>query len=874
MDVGPRTRSRARAAAEAAAAATAPPPPQILQLRLVLPLVVLVLPSPPEPHQPRSGRQTRHSSHTPKYSSNQRHRLSSNRRHRRSKLPFPPTWHHQLVDKRQMLRRSSRLQGRRLRRRRRPYRQRRLSKAPLHKPSPSSIWRVLPLAAHHLPAKRLSRRLRRPHRPRDRDIESTRPLEATRRLFAVRNLRYLEGDELEFTRFKKSYYVREMCEIVLPGLEGQGEDWPGISREDTEQQWRRCKDNRAYIDAKRQALAWRTREVRPKNAVPEDPVEQTRKLAPLIGPRNRLIAAQSDDRKFAQKRNANALAKRLAFTGLRYRRWLGHGGNGYAALFEARRRERGPNGERGEPFNFVVKVTSDTADHREQLAAEKAMMRMMRGARHIVQCMSAESLAGDINRRKRQKRKANLSTAPFIELDEDPLMCFTEYMNGGDLQEYIGRMRATKMVIPKRGLWHILRCLVYQAIALEYPPSEFPDLYLKADMAAEKNGQTTESIPPRRLIREVFVANGDPDHRFAPTFKLGDFGLAEVTDNDYFDDTDFLTHKRATGKSGCLTPEQFSEEWDYYAVDQVQDPDPETWTAGRYKPAMNVWQLGQVMQSVVSMEIGLVPSVPVLYYVRPRFKKKPDPRNFPSELLEQFQTEAAKCAEDVMADALSNGQGMIQARQAAASAASKVLDLGSMKPEDGIRIFPYDHFDGFGWLWTYAALMEYEGTADHRNNRNMNEADHLMHECICRMMAHRPSDRPQLNELKQVVDDYFAPPGADAGGGGGGGQRGGFNDGQAHDEDMYTDSYVKAWNTMLFESTPTSYHQRKSKNELVPFPEIPSAQLQGQQQQNPDGEDDSSEASSDAGGGGPAAGHRHAGHGGNIRRVRATLATG
>ena len=68
-------------------------------------------------------------------------------------------------------------------------------------------------------------------------------------------------------------------------------------------------------------------------------------------------------------------------------------------------------------------------------------------------------------------------------------------------------------------------------------------------------------------------------------------GLGEIYNSRERRDTKKVWYARQSGKAYLYTPEQFTEEWDWFAGAPAADG---TRTAGNYREAMNLWQMGWV----------------------------------------------------------------------------------------------------------------------------------------------------------------------------------------------------------------------------------------------------------------------------------------
>lgn len=199
------------------------------------------------------------------------------------------------------------------------------------------------------------------------------------------------------------------------------------------------------------------------------------------------------------------------------------------------------------------------------------------------------------------------------------------------------------------------------------------------------------------------------------------------------------------------------------------------------------------MVDLISLERGLVPPVPVLYCVNAERR----PYTVLSD--RRHETVTADVYKTYCFEKNQLGTSKETAREIAFGRYpySDSLEPGRMKADVGIELMPYDPTQRSGWLWTYAALLVHKGTDDQANARNKGAFDGEMVDCICRMMAHRPGDRIDIGELKDIAkqnleyeDDEPVDPYIDSGAP------------TCRDEDMYTDDYVDSLRGLLHRGIP------------------------------------------------------------------------
>ncbi|RWA08269.1 hypothetical protein EKO27_g6840 [Xylaria grammica] len=308
---------------------------------------------------------------------------------------------------------------------------------------------------------------------------------------------------------------------------------------------------------------------------------------------------------------------------LRYNKCLGWGGNGMAAVFDDLKSDGTVS------RSVVVKmVFSDNPDVMED-ETDKC-------GQHILQ-MLYDSLSDDSNvkmddnggeasasARTGDKRPAGLLTgrpAKRVATGQPKLNCFiTEMLEHGDLAHFIAKVRSHNEKIPNAVLWRFLLCLVRMCIGLAYPPTSINQL---KDLPAPITEviPDDEAVTPRRVVhfdfdpRNIFIGKigVGKEHDLTPLLKLGDFGLAAEV---LFEKEDFYYERfRHYGKRGYYAPEQFCLDWDYIEPDSGTIHEHPI--AGNYGIHTNLWAVGLVMETLITLCYPASPPTPRLVVGQP-----------------------------------------------------------------------------------------------------------------------------------------------------------------------------------------------------------------------------------------------------------------
>ncbi|ERT00638.1 hypothetical protein HMPREF1624_01865 [Sporothrix schenckii ATCC 58251] len=126
---------------------------------------------------------------------------------------------------------------------------------------------------------------------------------------------------------------------------------------------------------------------------------------------------------------------------------------------------------------------------------------------------------------------------------------------------------------------------------------------------------------------------------------------------------------------------------------------------------------------------------------------------------------------------------------------------------------PYDKTLKYGWMWTYATLLAYNGTAQHPNSKTKGVLDEDLIDCVCMMMRHRPADRIELAELRTIakrkLNELDQPPDEPYK----------VDSLQSRDQDQFTDEALRNLHNMLTGGVPDFTYGRISRANVIPFPE-------------------------------------------------------
>lgn len=218
------------------------------------------------------------------------------------------------------------------------------------------------------------------------------------------------------------------------------------------------------------------------------------------------------------------------------------------------------------------------------------------------------------------------------------------------------------------------------------------------------------------------------------------------------------------------------------------------------------------MVDIISLECPLIPPVPVLYCVKKETIRVPG-------LSDKKHDAVAKNVHGIYT-ALRKKQPLLNSAEDDRKKAmsmfpeSRLLVPQKMSGEIGIDIMPYNKTQKYGWIWTYATLLVHEGTDEFANARNKGIVDDGLVDCICRMMAHRPADRIDIQDLqeitRQTLNEDGPEPDSDS--------PFTLEENYSRDEDMFTDETLQVVNGILTQGIPVYNYGISTPGSILPFP--------------------------------------------------------
>ncbi|KAI0843574.1 kinase-like domain-containing protein [Hypoxylon sp. FL0890] len=320
------------------------------------------------------------------------------------------------------------------------------------------------------------------------------------------------------------------------------------------------------------------------------------------------ISARSMNAYNALMRIKNGFGVRRKFE---YKKVLGWGGNGLATQFQ----ELDDNNQPIRQVAVKMPLKPNVPAYLRFLEEERAFLMRLRNAEHIIQIVDVprEDLV------PRQPMGPDRSVGPFPAI-------IMELAQNGDLYTFICKVREHGEAIPNHILWQFFLCLIRGCIAMAYPPMSVPE-------NSGKVGPITETVPPGRELwpeklvhfdldpTNVFLdeieKGTDKEHKGVPVLKTGDFGLAR--DVPRRKANWFYENLRFDGKHGWFSPEQFCNEWDYIEPDSgTVKNEP---VAGNFGSHTNVWQVGLIMEALITRCNPAFPPVPSWTDLTPPWKK-------------------------------------------------------------------------------------------------------------------------------------------------------------------------------------------------------------------------------------------------------------
>ncbi|KAL1844203.1 hypothetical protein VTJ49DRAFT_3859 [Mycothermus thermophilus] len=294
------------------------------------------------------------------------------------------------------------------------------------------------------------------------------------------------------------------------------------------------------------------------------------------------------------------------------------GGNGIAALFESGARTP------GDKQQFVVKcLIHDEPGYVQRMEAEKDMTWTFRGAMHCVQMLHPPQIIA--------------ASPPYSpEKTDVRSIMFLEYYKRGSLQKALTNMyfaqqsvnlnQKSNLGFETRQLYHIFLCLVKSLIAMCYPPKHNQELYQGQRRPCREICPPKGTKRKRNLIhfdidpQNILVGDSNPEtgHGMMPCLHLSDFGLS--VDYASAARSSVWTHdSRRYAKHPYYTPEQFTEEWDFFwpghAPDNPWGSGKRPKIAGQYSWRSNLFQMGLTMLVLITQSDPPSPPYPARAWV-------------------------------------------------------------------------------------------------------------------------------------------------------------------------------------------------------------------------------------------------------------------
>ncbi|KAI1641301.1 kinase-like domain-containing protein [Biscogniauxia mediterranea] len=292
---------------------------------------------------------------------------------------------------------------------------------------------------------------------------------------------------------------------------------------------------------------------------------------------------------------------------IRYKNCIGWGGQGLVSAFDI----LAPSGQLMR--KVVVKAHfPDTSPARVE--SERKAMRSLSKSEHIVQLLYAERDGQNPDKDADDVNGNNEDTEMDDYSEERPLTVLVmEMMEHGDLADFIIKVCDHNEKVPNTILWRFLLCLVRMCIAMAYPPARRPENVnvpgpIRETIPKESPGQPARIVhfdfdPYNILIGGV---SGNNEHGLTPILKLGDFGAASEVKGGEKDL--YYERLRMKGKMGYFAPEQFCTDWDYIPRDSNLVSQHKI--AGNYGPHTNVWGIGLIMETLITLSRPAVPPAP------------------------------------------------------------------------------------------------------------------------------------------------------------------------------------------------------------------------------------------------------------------------
>ncbi|KAH8179503.1 hypothetical protein LIA77_01022 [Sarocladium implicatum] len=277
----------------------------------------------------------------------------------------------------------------------------------------------------------------------------------------------------------------------------------------------------------------------------------------------------------------------------------------------------------------IIKMPRKVKDDEELERSKKALREERKwhqkyaGATHTVQTCDLNVLA----RQNADPFWAATYPSDSLHFDEDELgIMVLERAEYGDLQDFLNRVKAHGLTIPRRALWSMWLCLTKMLASIDYQPSsnQMEDKDFEAWLkTAEKNPSTVADFVKDFSVSHhvhfdlnipnvLLTSSVTSDHDQHPLYKAHDFDEAWSKDmrESWKDDgwTEGRYWRMRFTPKIWLTPEQVSREWDdfiwgedngrdkFRGEDLTQGAD----VAGRYGSWTNVFSIGVIMESVLT----------------------------------------------------------------------------------------------------------------------------------------------------------------------------------------------------------------------------------------------------------------------------------
>ncbi|KAI0006476.1 kinase-like domain-containing protein [Xylariaceae sp. FL0662B] len=241
-------------------------------------------------------------------------------------------------------------------------------------------------------------------------------------------------------------------------------------------------------------------------------------------------------------------------------------------------------GNRDRPV--AIKYSMDE-DERMQVRNEIKWMKEFRGLQHLAQLVTLGPGAFNSERAYNNEKRVNplLIMEAFPECDLKELICRLGDTRAANEK---GGKDDKKILeyIPTRILWRIFLCLARAIVGLAYtpPPSQRGAEYTEVIRDNRRAKAVIHfDIDPANVFIGQYKAVEEPEHRFMPTCKLGDFGLMSEWKecwNDFTKQQNYIRGKRP-----------------YYAPEQLDDAS--ALAPGAIGTHTNVWGIGLVMADLM-----------------------------------------------------------------------------------------------------------------------------------------------------------------------------------------------------------------------------------------------------------------------------------